>query len=102
MTEPDAEHELEHRAASPGKWLVYALIGLLLFTALSFGMHFAPLGGTVGAIVALAIAAAKVTIVAIVFMELGESLAATRWVAVITVAFVALLCLGIVGDVAYR
>jgi caa(3)-type oxidase subunit IV len=85
-----------------GARFVYALAGLLAFTALSFGMHFAPLGGGLGGAVALAIAGAKVSIVGLVFMELRESLAATRIVALVSVGFVALLCLGVIGDVVFR
>jgi caa(3)-type oxidase subunit IV len=83
------------------KPFVYALIALLCGTALSFGLHFAELGAA-GAPVALAIAGVKVCIVAIVFMELRHSMAATRAVALVAVAFVVLLCLGVVGDVEFR
>ena len=85
-----------------GRRYVLALIALLLLTALTFGLHFAPLGGALGISVALLIAAVKVGIVAAVFMELRDAFAATRLVAAVSVAFVALLCLGIVGDVAFR
>jgi len=85
-----------------GRRYVLALIALLLLTALTFGLHFAPLGGTLGVSVAMLIAAVKVGIVAAVFMELRDAFAATRLVAAVSVAFVALLCLGIVGDVALR
>jgi caa(3)-type oxidase subunit IV len=97
-----SERHPEESEPASGARFVYALIGLLALTALSFGLHFAPLGGSVGAVVALAIAGAKVAIVGIVFMELRESLAATRMVALVSVAFVALLCFGIIGDVAFR
>jgi caa(3)-type oxidase subunit IV len=92
---------VEHPHGSGTKY-VLALIGLLAFTALSLGMHFVPLGGIGGAVVALSIAAAKVVIVGLIFMELRESLTATRLIAVVSIAFVALLCLGILGDVAFR
>jgi caa(3)-type oxidase subunit IV len=94
--------EIRTRRQAPGRPLVFALIALLALTALSFGLHFAPLGGRLGAIVALAIAGTKVTVVALVFMELRASMVATRVVAVTSVAFVALLCLGIAGDIAFR
>jgi caa(3)-type oxidase subunit IV len=81
---------------------VLALVGLLVLTALTFGMHFAPLGGTLGLVVAMTIATIKVGIVAMIFMELRESFAGTRLVAVVGVAFLALICLGVVGDVAFR
>ena len=101
-TKHSSGEEMEGRVHAPGKPLVLALVGLLALTGLSFGMHFAPLGGTLGALVALGIAGVKVCIVAFVFMELRESLPATRVVAVTSVAFVILLCLGIAGDIAYR
>lgn len=97
-----SERHPDHPEPASGRPYVLALGGLLAFTALSFGLHFAPLGGGLGAAVALAIAGAKVAIVGLVFMELRESLAATRMVALVSVAFVALLCLGILGDVAFR
>ena len=85
-----------------GRPYVFALAGLLALTALSFGLHFAPLGGTLGAVAALAIAAMKVTIVALVFMELRDASTPTRTIALVTVGFVTLLCLGIIGDVGFR
>lgn len=100
--EPDEPVELARTHASSGGKYVVALVGLLVFTALSFGLHYAPLGGTGGAIVALAIAGIKVAIVGLVFMELRESLPATRMIALVSLGFVALLCLGIIGDVAFR
>jgi caa(3)-type oxidase subunit IV len=97
-----SERHPDQPEPASGRPYVLALLGLLAFTALSFGLHFAPLGGGLGAAVALAIAGAKVAIVGLVFMELRESLAATRMVALVSVGFVALLCLGILGDVAFR
>jgi len=98
----DEQDEVERTQASSGRAYILALVALLLFTGLSFGMHFVPLGGAAGALIALAIAGAKVSIVGIVFMELRESLAATRMIALVTIGFVALLCLGIAGDVGFR
>ncbi len=97
-----SERHPDHPEPPSGARFVYALLGLLAFTALSFGMHYAPLGGGLGAAVALAIAGAKVAIVGVVFMELREALAATRIVALVSVGFVVLLCLGVIGDVAFR
>jgi caa(3)-type oxidase subunit IV len=96
----DERGEAEH-ASTSGIPFVLALVGLLALTALSFGLHFVPLGAA-GAAMALSIATAKIAIVGTVFMELRESMAATRMIALVTVAFVALLCLGIAGDVAFR
>jgi caa(3)-type oxidase subunit IV len=101
MDEEQPEPHEGHEAAS-GRPYVLALVGLLVLTALTFGMHFAPLGGTLGLVVAMTIATIKVGIVAMIFMELRESFAGTRLVAVVGVAFLALICLGVVGDVAFR
>jgi caa(3)-type oxidase subunit IV len=91
-------HDIRPRAG--GKF-VFALIALVALTALSFGLHFAGLGN-IGMVAALVIAGVKVTIVGLIFMELRDSLPATRMLACVGLAFVALLCLGIVGDVAFR
>jgi cytochrome c oxidase subunit 4 len=92
----------EGHEAGSGVPYVLALVALLVLTALTFGLHYAPLGGALGLVVALAIAALKVGIVGMIFMELRESYAATRFVAAVGVAFVVLLCLGIAGDVGAR
>jgi caa(3)-type oxidase subunit IV len=87
--------------ASSAKY-VAALVALLALTALSFGLgRFARLGAA-GPFIAFSIAGIKVIIVGLIFMELRDSLPATRLVAVVTVLFVALLCLGILADVAFR
>lgn len=92
----------EGHETGSGKPFVFALVALLVLTALTFGLHYAPLGGTLGLLVALTIATVKVGVVATIFMELRESFAATRLVAVAGVAFVALICLGIAADVGAR
>lgn len=97
-----SERHPDQPEPASGARYVWALLALLALTALTFGLHFAPLGGGLGAAVALTIAGAKVAIVGIVFMELRESLAATRIVALVSVGYVALLCLGVLGDVALR
>ena len=51
---------------------------------------------------ALAIAAVKTIAIALVFMELIASPASDRVIAVIAVLFVALMCAGLLGDVAFR
>ena len=96
-----AESNRSHHADSGAKY-VFALVALLALTALSFGLHFASLGTVTGTTIALTIAAVKVGIVVVVFMELRASLPATRLVAAVSLAFVALLCLGVIGDVAMR
>ena len=50
----------------------------------------------------MSIAGIKVVIVGLIFMELLVSLAATRMIAIVTILYVALLCFGIIGDVAFR
>lgn len=97
--EHDVLEEREHPKS--GAPFVYALVALVCLTGLSFGLHFVELGAA-GAAVALAIAAVKVCIVGIIFMELRESMAATRTVAIVAAAFLVLLCVGIYGDVGYR
>jgi hypothetical protein len=53
-------------------------------------------------VVALVIAAVKVSIVGAVFMELRGSTGALRVVICVSIGFVALLCLGVIGDIAMR
>lgn len=91
----------EHEHPRSGARFVVALVALMALTLLSFGMHYIRLG-TLGTVIALTIAGIKVVVVGLIFMELRESLAATRLIPVVTILFVILLCLGIVGDVAFR
>jgi len=77
-----------------------ALGVLLALQYTSFGLHY--IGFERYAVVALVIAGVMVVISALVFMDLRRSLPVTRLVAVIAVLFIALLCLGVAGDVAYR
>lgn len=102
MDDEQAAMPHEGREIGSGRPYVLTLVALLLLTALTFGLHFAPLGGALGLAVALTIATVKVALVATIFMELRESFVATRVVAIVGLAFVVLLCLGIVGDVAAR
>lgn len=99
MDEREIISEREHPQS--GRPFVVALIALLCLTALTFGMHYVELG-VASTVIALVIAAIKVLIVAAIFMELRESLAATRLIPIVTVLFVILLCVGIAGDVAFR
>jgi len=98
-TEPQVMAEREHPGS--GAKYVVALIALLCLTALTFGLHYVTVG-ELGMAVALTIAAVKVAIVALVFMELREAMVATRTVAAVAVAFVVLLCLGVFADVGFR
>jgi caa(3)-type oxidase subunit IV len=52
--------------------------------------------------VALAIAAIKASVVAYWFMELPLASTPARVVALVTIAFIALLCAGTIGDLALR
>jgi len=80
---------------------VFALVALIVLTLLSLVLHYAGLGAA-GTPIALSIAGIKVVIVGLIFMELLVSLAATRMIAIVTILYVALLCFGIIGDVAFR
>jgi cytochrome c oxidase subunit IV len=80
---------------------VVVWIALLGFTALTYvtgSMHL----GTWALPVALAIAAIKSTLVALIFMHLTESSGATRLVFATALVFVALLLFFTVADVATR
>jgi caa(3)-type oxidase subunit IV len=90
-----------HERPRSGAPYAYALVALLVLTGTSLGLHFVELGAA-GAAAALTIAAIKVGIVGTIFMELRESMAATRTLAIVAAAFVVLLCLGVYGDVAFR
>jgi caa(3)-type oxidase subunit IV len=102
MEARDRDTTIERPLPNSGRPYVLALVALLVLTALTFGLHFAPLGGTLGTFVALAIATVKVAIVAAIFMELREAAAATLVVAAASIGFLVLLCLGVIGDVAFR
>jgi cytochrome c oxidase subunit 4 len=80
---------------------VLALLALLVLTAISWGIAHAPLGWA-AIPVALAIAAIKASVVAYWFMELPLASTPARIVALVTIAFIALLCAGTVGDLALR
>jgi cytochrome c oxidase subunit 4 len=82
-----------------GKPYVLAWLSLLLLTAASFGIHYVDLGPFATA-ASLAIAALKAAIVFLVFMHLTREPSTIRFVAVLNVAWVALISLGIALDVA--
>jgi caa(3)-type oxidase subunit IV len=102
MEERDLATERHQAGPGSGAKYVGALIALLALTGLTFGLHFVPFGGSLGIIIALVIAATKVTIVGLIFMELKDSMVSTRVVALVAVAWVVLLCLGVIGDVGFR
>jgi caa(3)-type oxidase subunit IV len=94
-----ADDPSEHHPG--GRPYVVALIALLALTGLSFALHFASLGA-LGPAAAIAIASAKVLVVAVVFMHLNRARAATRLIGLVTALFVAILCLGVLADVGLR
>lgn len=85
----------------PTKYTLAFLVVLGL-QYLSFGLSHVVLPGAGNAVVALVIAGVMVAVSAFVFMELRRSMAATRIVGLIAVLFIALLCLGVAGDVGFR
>ena len=82
----------------PRPWL--AIGAMLVLQYASFGLHY--LGFTGYTVVALAIAGVMVLVNAMMFMDLRSAVPATRLVAVLSLLFVVLLCLGVAGDVALR
>lgn len=85
----------------PVKYTVAFLVVLAL-QYLSFGLHYVDIPGAGNVVVPLVIAGVMVVISALVFMELRRSMAATRIVGLVAILFVALLCLGVAGDVGFR
>lgn len=75
-----------------------ALIALATLTLLASRL----LGGGWGLVLAFAIAAAKATLVAAYFMDLARGRPVLRIVFAVGVAFVVILVLGVLGDVATR
>lgn len=91
---------MERRAHS-GRPYLFAWIALLALTGLSFGFSRLQLGAAATP-VALGIAAVKVAVVGLVFMHLARGRAVLQLVALTSLVFVALLVLGVVGDVTFR
>jgi cytochrome c oxidase subunit 4 len=91
---------MEHAASSWVRYLVVwlALLGL---TALTFGLSFAHLGSTDVA-VALVIASAKTTLVALFFMHLAEERFSVAMLPVLAVLLFVLLVTLVAVDVATR
>lgn len=81
--------------------VLVALAALIVLTLASWGLALVPLGAA-GSPVALGIAVVKATIVGWVFMELSDATTPVRVVALTTIAFIALLCGGIITDVVLR
>jgi cytochrome c oxidase subunit 4 len=84
-----------------GKQYFVAWLVLVALTGASFGASRLSLGGA-AAIVALAIAVVKASVVLAVFMHLYRAPFVLRFVAALNIAWVALLCAGIAIDVVTR
>jgi caa(3)-type oxidase subunit IV len=80
---------------------VLAWLGLLILTMASYGIDRLALGPW-GFAASLLIAALKATIVVMVFMHLTKEPFVIRFVAVLNVLYVLLICVGIAADVAAR
>jgi cytochrome c oxidase subunit IV len=89
------------RTHPPGRHYAFAYLGLMALTGLSYGVAQVSLG-TLGPVVALTIASVKALVVGLVFMHLARARFATQMIAIVNILFVALICLGIVADVAFR
>jgi cytochrome c oxidase subunit 4 len=77
------------------------LLALLALTAISFAVSRIDLG-LANTPIALAIATLKAAVVAYWFMELPLASRPSRIVALVTIAFIALLCSGTVADIGLR
>jgi caa(3)-type oxidase subunit IV len=84
-----------------GRPYVATWLALLAATGISYAVDLLRLGA-IGLGISLAIAGLKATIVGLVFMHLARETFAARVVAVLNVGWVALICLGIIADVAFR
>lgn len=84
-----------------GRPYVLTWLGLLLLTATSYGVDRLGLGGW-GFAVSLSIAVLKASAVVLVFMHLTREPFVIRFVAVLNVVYVLLICVGIAADVAAR
>ena len=87
--------------ATRGVHYVVALAVLLALTGVSFGLSQVARGDA-SHWLALAIAAVKVIVVGYIFMHLREATFATRLVGLVVLLFIAILCFGLVADVAMR
>jgi cytochrome c oxidase subunit 4 len=88
------------RASHASGAALAAVIGsLLVLTGLSLGASYLHLPGVLGVVVALGIAAVKVTLVVLFFMELRDHRGGARLVALTGPAFVATLILLMLAEV---
>lgn len=91
-------HFLQEINRDTKQWVALAVVVVLQYGSL--GLHYIGFAGYTA--VAIAIAGVMVLVSAIVFMDLRSAVPATRLVAVLSVLFLVLLCLGVAGDVALR
>ena len=91
---------MQHQETS-GRSYLLGWVALLVLTAISFGLSRLRLGDAATP-VALGIAGVKVAVVGLVFMHLARARAALQVVALTSVVFIALLVLGVAGDVSFR
>lgn len=87
--------------ADRGRSYVVALVVLAIATGASWALSHVDTGGF-HPVIALGIATIKAGVVALVFMHLGRAATGDRLAGVVTVLFIALICLGIAADVAVR
>ncbi len=95
------KHDYELEPPPSGRPLVLALIMLLVLTVISWAVSHVQLG-VASTSIAIAIAALKATVVAIAFMELPRAAIVARVVAIVTLAFIGILCAGVVADIGMR
>lgn len=89
-----------HHKAS-GAAYVLAWVALVVLTIATYVISFASMGA-LDIVVSLVIAVIKSAFVVVIFMHMKETRAAPRFAAFAAVLFIALICLGIVADVATR
>jgi len=87
--------------SASGRALRWAFLALLVLTGLSWAGAHAPLGHLHG-LFALGVAAIKALVVAFVFMELRHAGFVPRFIALLTLLFIGLMCTGIVADALWR
>ena len=92
---------MAERKSAHGLAYVVTLAALLLLTLTSWGFSQLHLGA-LAPVVGLGIAFVKAMLVALFFMHVSDSRFAIQLIAVTTLVFILLLCLGIAADVAFR
>lgn len=93
--------ETEPEPHAPIRPLVVTFVALLVLTAISYGASHLAFGWG-STVIALLIAGVKAGLVLNAFMELPLASTPARIVIAVTLSFIALLCAGVVGDIAVR